>query len=291
MSDQITTTDAPPQAQGGQQPPAPQGAATAPAPQPQPPVSPDGQQADTLAPYRERLESVMQPVDPDNPDAGTVLDGLLELYAITSDPNREEDLYAWWEGVGDAYNFFDGDADGGAVEGDEDDLAALEEGQGGGSELEELRATVQQLQQKLEGDERERSVAAAQEAIQRDLESLMAQHGIQDDPNAPEADRASTVILRLASTYQGAQDAVARGVADFMRLTGQAQGQLVQQAGEPTAGLDGLDQLPPNGGGGGRVAPSLDGGQADSRIEPVASWGDARRIAMDRLRQAERAGA
>lgn len=254
-------------------------------------VNPLREVHDRFSPLQERLTPLLEAADPDSPDAGSVLDGLLDFYELTGDPNRIDDFMSWWDRVGEDYGFFDDDGEPAGGQGDPD-LAALEGGNGDprDQEIAELRQQVQELNGRLDSTDRESAVSAHETRLSNQLDQLMASNGIEDDQSAPEEERASTVILRLAQTHEG-EDAIARGVQDFMRLTGRAQGQLMQQAGEQTVGVDQLTQgLPPlvgsgvgAGGGGSQPGASLADGRAPTDPEPVRSWEDARRIAIERL--------
>lgn len=262
------------------------------------------QTAQQFAPLQERLTPLMEAADPANPDAGSILDALVELHAISSDPNRTEDFMTWWEGVGDAYGFWGDEpgqgGDGGDLGGDPNQPPGTpdpSQQDPRDTEIAALREQLQQVTQRLDGQDQQSAVATAQQQIQTELSTLMQQHQVQDnpDPSFPAEQQPSTVILRLASTYDGA-DAVQRGVADYLALTGQAQGQMVQQqAGQAVTGLD-PDGLPPlvgagvGGQGGGGHAAALAGGRADHEPEHVGSWKDAHRIALQRVKAAEAAG-
>jgi nucleotide-binding universal stress UspA family protein len=270
------TTEAPaPQPQGGASPEiiTPPDAADrlAHAQGQQPQEQSQQQESGGLEPYQERLTGLLEPADPGNPDGGTALDSLLAFHEAMMDENaaNNPELLDWWEMIGEQFGWFEGDGEGGEegeqVEGQpaEDDMPEW---------AKQLQQENQELRARIDGTDAETQVQQQQQRILSDLESQMQEHGIEDDKTLPEEKRPSTVILRLASTYN-TPDLIARGVADYLALTGRAQGQLIQQAGQQTAPAADFQ-----GGA------SLDGGQPEPRIESVSSFKDAKEIALQRLR-------
>lgn len=230
---------------------------------------PDASADDPFGDYRPALESLMQPLDESNPDAGTGLDATLNLLDLLHNEDRREELEQWWGEIGQELGFFDGE------EGDD--------GEGGGDEEEinpddmpawarKLQEDNQRLQEQIQGREQESIIAEAHKQVSDELDRFMAANGITDDQSVPEPERDSVAILRLAAVYGSDPKAIEKAGADFLRLTGRKQADLVRSAGAQTTPL--------NGGGPG---PVLDGGAPDTHPDHPTSWKDARSIALQRL--------
>lgn len=225
---------------------------------------------DPFGDYRPALESLMEPLDPSNPDAGTGLDATLNLLDILHNPERREDLERWWGEMGDEMGFFDAE-EGGDGEGDGEDVN-LDDMPAWARKLQEDN---QRLQEQIQGREQESMLQQAQNQISADLDKFMAANDITDDPSVPEAQRDSVAILRLATAYGSDPQAIEKAGADFLRLTGRKQADLVRSAGAQTTPLNG-----------GRPGPVLDGGSPDTHPDHPTSWKDARSIALQRLQGA-----
>lgn len=144
---------------------------------------------------------------------GEELSQLLEFRDIAADPEAFE---GWWFQVGKELGFFEDD--GSAPE-------ASEGGEGDGAqapEIAQLMETVQSLSQRLEEfetkGESEKAKAQARQEIDKQLGALREQHGEFDDQ----------LVLRLARDYAEEPDAIQRGFDDYLRITGQAQNELVE---------------------------------------------------------------
>lgn len=270
-----TATQAPPD-EPGQEPvtPDPGSAAAAPADAPTsaPTDAPTDEPAiewpEQLQPYQEALGPLLEADE----DGNTMLAGVLDLVDMAGNPDRIDDFASWWDQIGQEFGFFAGD-------GEEPDAQGGEQPESD-DPVEQLRQQVQQLQQRLEGTDRQSAAERHAQQVDQEVDQLMSQHRIVNDESLPEAQRPRTMILRLAATYVNdpntVDQAVQLGVQDYMRLTGQAQAGMLQRAGEETMGVEQLA-------GGGSPGPSLAGGSPDMDPEPVGSWKDAKQAAIRRL--------
>jgi hypothetical protein len=230
-----------------------------------------------LEPYRERLQPLLE-----QGEGGPVLDGLLEFYEMTGDPNRLDDFAQWWDTVGEEYGFFGDDEEGG----DEGGEPGGEGGDPRDQQIADLQAQVQELSQGFETDRHQQQVDSLAGKMQSQLQTLMAQHGIAENEELPAAARPSTIILRIAAGYNGADNAIESAVNDYLAISGQSQAALVNGAGQATAPVSGDPLLDVAHTGGGRHGASLRGGSPDTEPEAVGGWEDARRIAMSRMQSA-----
>lgn len=248
-----------------------------------------------LQPYMDRLSPLLQ-TEGDQP---AVLDGLLELYAMTQDEGRTEDLADWWSQVGQEFGFFDDENSGTPGDNPAGDDAAGGAGLDPANPLspivQQLQEQLGQLTQRLDGQEQAQTqaqqVAQAQEQINQDLMKNLRAVGLMT-PDEQLDLKSQTVqdVLALAIRYGGDEQAVPKAVADFVRLSGKGQaGQLGGDVAD-TSGVEALRAaLEASGGGGGGDGlggpqPALGRGDASAEPAPVMSWGDARQGAISRLR-------
>lgn len=177
---------------------------------------------------------------------GEELQQLLEFREIAGDPQQFE---SWWFEVGKQLGYFDDDGTGATAEADGDDGETA-----GNPEVTQLMETVQQLSQRLESYEQQGAQQQARQDIDRQIKELHEQHGEFDE----------NLVLRLARDYVSEPDAIQRGFDDYLRITGQAQSELVE---------DKLDQ-PASANGGGRP---------DTTPEPITNFKQAQAAALQRL--------
>jgi hypothetical protein len=91
------------------------------------------------------------------------------------------------------------------------------------------------IKEQLASGEAEGRVKAAGEHIAAELERIGAQH--QDQHGKALDDDAQATIKQLAFAYGGADDAIEKAYGDFLRITGQAQGDLAdEKLGQPKPG-------------------------------------------------------
>lgn len=178
------------------------------------------------AEFRKKFEA-LEGIDGLTDVPGEELSQLLEFREIASNPEAFE---SWWFEVGKELGFFEDDGSGpeAGADGEEGEV-------GGNPEISQLVETVQSLAQRLEEfesrGESEKATAAERQKIDQQLTELHDQHGEFDE----------SLVLRLARDYAEEPDAVKRGFDDYLRITGQAQNELVE---------DKLNQPGPANGGG-----------------------------------------
>lgn len=165
------------------------------------------------ADFRKKFEA-LEGIDGLTDVPGEELSQLLEFREIAGNPEQFE---SWWYQVGKELGFFEDDGQGPEAG------AVGEEREGGGNpEVAQLVETVQQLSQRLEEFETrgqsEKAQAEARQEIDRQLGELRDQHGEFDE----------NLVLRLARDYAEEPDAIQRGYDDYLRITGQAQNELVE---------------------------------------------------------------
>lgn len=209
--------------------------------------------------YQDRLQPLVQPDE----DGQVPLQGILDFVEMTDDPNRVEEFQQWWQQVGEALGFT-GDH-GTEPEGD----GGGEGGQGQPSELQELREAVQALQQQLSHTTQQQEIDQTAQRLDRELTGLMDQRGVKDDDDGS----VRQWIYRLALSYGQDPKALEHGLDDYLKLTGGAQQELLNGAGQETATYE------PGG-------PSLGGGAPDMEPEMVKGFRDAKQIAMQRFKAA-----
>lgn len=248
-----------------------------------------------LQPRMERIAPLLEADEHGN----TTLDGLLTIFDLFNDPDRVEDFQDWWESVGDEFEFFDdgdrspgqGQGEGAAGAPDGVDLSALDPA--AQAIVQQLQETVQGLEARLgefettnENTQREQAVSDAAAEIRTELTTLMQQHRIDghDNLESPQAQD----ILRLAQSYGPDPKAIEKATNDYLRITGGAQSQTLQNQGQPVSGVDALraalaggGQAPPRAPG-----PALGAGGPANEPEAVRGFDDAKAIAMDRYTKA-----
>jgi hypothetical protein len=266
-----------------------------------------GQQLqERFAPYQQ-LESRMDRIAPllAEPDenGNTTLDGLITLFDLFNDPDKAEDFQDWWEAVGQEFEFFDDEPGGGqqraaaAPEGDQGvDLSTLDPA--ARAIIEQLQGTVQGLESRLgefetrdETTQREQAVSAAAEQIETERGELMKQHRINGAGEIQSQE--SKDILKLAGAYGADPKAVEKGVQDYLRITGGAQSQQLEQNGQQLSGVDALRAALAGGGNAPahhQPGPALGPGGAPSAPEDVRSFDDAKTLALQRFTTAHGGG-
>lgn len=175
------------------------------------------------------------------------LQELLNFRSIAQDP---EQFRGWWEQMGEQLGYFepDGESDApGEQQPQQDDL------------MEQFRAMLDErlspFEQKFHSEEQERAVNTEREAISAELAGLREQHGEFDEQ----------LVCQLALAYADDDDAIAKGFADYQRVTSGAQRELVaDKSGQPDA--------------------VLSGGQPPSQAETIDSFDAASRAARERFR-------
>lgn len=240
------------------------------------PLEPLQPYADKLTPLLEKPEGAQH----------APLEGLLDFYDMTGNPERLEEFADWFDAVGEEYGFFEDDEPG------EPMLVTGEPGEAGAedprdAEIAQLREELAEVRGEIQTTKSETAVQRQQQTFHEQLTTQMTENGIVDPEDVPDEQKPSTVILRLAESYVNAgqaDDAIANGVRDYLTITGQAQGALVAGAGEATAPAANPLLDVAHVGGGRRPGASLGGGSPDTEPEAVSSWKDARRIAESRLR-------
>jgi hypothetical protein len=242
--------------------------------------------------FMDRLAPLAQPGE----DGGTVLEGLLDFYAMTGDEKRVEQFNDWWEKVGETYGFFgddegdEGDGDGGgegaaAAPGEEDPRDAR---------IAQLEARLGEFETRTQQSAQQQAVDQAAQQISSELTQLMRAAQIDGhDTENPLQTPAAQDILALAMKYGEDEKAVAKGVADYLRINGRGQADLMRSTGQDVSGLEALQGLLGGGGNGNGGAPaqptpgpSLGRGSTGHRPEPVQGWDAATELARERMRQA-----
>jgi hypothetical protein len=162
--------------------------------------------------FMDRLAPLAQPGE----DGGTVLEGLLDFYAMTGDEKRVEQFNDWWEKVGETYGFFgddegdEGDGDGGgegaaAAPGEEDPRDAR---------IAQLEARLGEFETRTQQSAQQQAVDQAAQQISSELTQLMRAAQIDGhDTENPLQTPAAQDILALAMKYGEDEKAVAKGVA------------------------------------------------------------------------------
>jgi hypothetical protein len=176
--------------------------------------------------------------------------GLLQLLDISR--NDPEQFEQWWSQVGESYGFFDddeGEEDG--EEGDESEEAILERVR------EMLQEEMAPVKEHLSTTQQEQAVQEANAEIDKSLAALREKHGDFDEQR----------VMRLALTYEDADDPIREGFREYMEIRGNGQSELVKNK---------LDQ----------PEPAETGGAADTSRPQVTSFGDAKRAAKERYAQA-----
>lgn len=191
------------------------------------------------------------------------LAGLAEIEGITDVPAEElqelvafrqliqdpEQFEAWWSSVGEEMGFLN-DGDQAGPDGDEDDGASGDEPPAWAQELMQRLDSLEGSTKQSEMQQRE---AAALQHIDTELKALAEKHG-QFDEDA---------VCQLAMAYDD-EDAIQKGFADYQRLTGKAQSELVDSKDVPGT-------------------PPVTGGGADTSPPPVDGFSGAKAAARQRM--------
>lgn len=180
------------------------------------------------------------------------LTGLMEFRQLASDPEQFAD---WWTQVGESMGLLEPDGED-AIEGEEEGTDGLVQ-----SITEQVMAALDQrlgpLEQRYVSQEQETRMQQATQQVESELSELQQQHGDFDQD----------AVCQLALAHEG-PDAIRKGFEDYQRIIGNTERGMVEQK---LAG--------PAGGG-------EAGGRPDTHPEPVTSFGDASRLALERLRGA-----
>jgi len=185
-------------------------------------------------------------VDPDQ------LKELLEFRELAQDPAA---FKQWYDQVGQELGYAGGEPDEDFDLGDDGDMRA--------QLREELKAELMQeiapIQEQFQSAQYEAAVQAERDKIEQELAGLEKQHG--------EFDR--DAVLQFALSYgEDDPDAVAKGHADYVRITSGARNGLVEQ------------KLAQPG------TPETGGRPADTSAKPVTNFQDAHASAVEMLKRA-----
>jgi hypothetical protein len=204
------------------------------------------------------------------------LQELVQFREIASDPAQFDD---WIVGIAEAMAEADPDRFQ-AVFGRLGESTGLfgddgedEEGDGdGGIDMESMREMFTEMlderlgpiEQHVNHSSQESRVNAAREQIANELEQIADEHKKQFDEELDEDAR--THIKRLALSFDGAENALQEAYREHLRITGQAQGELIdEKLGQPR--------------------PGVNGGRADTAPEAYgADDPDLKKAALQRLR-------
>lgn len=160
------------------------------------------------------------------------IDQLLKFGQVLTNPETvtqlvedQDQFEGWWEKVGETMGFF-GPDDGGQGEGEggqngQPSQEVLELRQ----EVEELRAALDPLQEHARTTELSQRQQEVDAEIDKRLEAVKAAN-----PGVEFSDEVEEAVLTFALKYDGDDD-IERGFADYMKLTGGAQRELVDAAG------------------------------------------------------------
>ncbi len=185
------------------------------------------------------------------------MEGLVGFYQMaaaagTGDEKAMSEFEDWWTNLGEELGFFaDGDQDGAETDTDEPP-----------EYVQELMKRLEQLEggvQEFQGTQREQQALAQ---IEGEIAEIREQNPDLpwDDPNANVEDD----ICSLAMAYGDDPDAISKGFADYQRITGNAQGRLVDQT----------ERQPQS---------ALSGGGGDTSPEDVKGFDSAKEIARRRF--------
>lgn len=155
---------------------------------------------------------------------------LVQFREIASDPEQFEQ---WWESVGDKFGFFEGEGpEGGEELGGDGGEEMPAWAQGLLDKVESLEGQLAPVNEHLSAQERKDAVAAAEREIADEFAKLEQEHELDDD--------AKQAIGQLALSYGGEPDSIAKGFADWQKITGQAQGELADdKLGQPRPAVTG----------------------------------------------------
>ena len=185
-------------------------------------LSPRLEIADRLEPLNDFADDLLA-LAQDGDETGNALQDVLGFVALTAaigdpenpDPQALEEFAGWWEQIGETYGLFDGDDEDGDPDGGTEDTDPAQ------SKITELEGQIQALRQELGGLHQNDRVAAEKTRIESALEKGLGQHGIEDN----EENRG--FILRLAQSYSDQENMIDLALADYLKLTGGAQRELL----------------------------------------------------------------
>jgi hypothetical protein len=179
-----------------------------------------------LGDYADDLLALAQDAD----DSGSALGDVLGFTALmaqlgetpeSSDPQALEEFSGWWEEMGERYGLFDDDG------GDDPDDSDPEDG-GIPPQFEERFARLEQenqaLRQELGGLAQNDRVAAETARIEQQLVKGLTDNGIEDN------EETRGFIYRLASSYADKENMLELAFADYLKLTGGAQRQMLGES-------------------------------------------------------------
>ena len=179
-------------------------------------LSPRLEIADRLEPlgdYADDLLALIQDGDENGNALGDVL-GFVALTAAIGDPENPdpqalEEFAGWWEQIGETYGLFDDEGD----EPDPDD----DGGDPAQAKITELEGQIQALRQELGGLHQNDRVAAEKTRIETALVKGLKDNGIKD------TEETRGYIYRLAQSYADQDNMIDLAFADYLKLTGGAQ--------------------------------------------------------------------
>lgn len=179
---------------------------------------------------------------------------LLELRQIASDP---ESFRQWWQAIGEQYGF-NGDGQP-AADGEPDG-----EGDGEAANLEDMVRNVVSglLEERLGPIESQFAEQQGEAAVQQELESITSELDALKEEHG-EFDR--DAVCQLALAYADDPDAIAKGFADYQRITGSAERGLLESKEDGPAG-------------------ALEGGRAATAPDPIKTFSAASVAARERFR-------
>ena len=161
------------------------------------------------------------------------VDALDEGGQVSPEDEQAFDHFAeWWEQVGQTLGLMDGDGDPDGGEPESDDLVA------------ELRERIDQLEngwkQREAQSEQEQRVQKFHQDFQARLSELAEQHQLLNGDETQDKETLEA-IARFARDYvESDDDPIARGVDDFLKLTGRAKSELVSdRLGQPAGSIAG----------------------------------------------------
>lgn len=180
-------------------------------------LSPRLEIADRLEPlgdYADDLLALIQDGDENGNALGDVL-GFVALTAAIGDPENPDpqalqEFAGWWEQIGETYGLFDEDGEDGEENLDDGGDPAQ-------AKITELEGQIQALRQELGGLHQNDRVAAEKTRIETALAKGLKDNGIKD------TEETRGYIYRLAQSYADQDNMIDLAFADYLKLTGGAQ--------------------------------------------------------------------
>lgn len=176
---------------------------------------------------------------------------LLSFHEIASDPDQ---FLQWYQDIGEQLR----------QEGLLDQEQPEQEEPQGDPEIQEIKSQFQEFQQWRQQQEQERAYNDANTFLGGELDKLK-----QENPNMQFSEEVANAIFTFARNYAESdkQNCVKKGFQDYMNLMGQAEKQLFKAKTEAPA-------------------PAESGGVPNTGMPPVTSFDEAKRLGMERLRNA-----